>query len=186
MHSARSTEYEKACFGMGCFWCAEAIFRTVPGLQAFQVGYMGGAVPIQIIVAYVRGLPGMLRCYTSEYSSGAARYAQLVQLFLQSHDPHFPQPTRCRLWCPISIRDFLRLCRTKANSTGHPAGCPRKIRSKNCYGDQRCQPISIPLSSCIKITLNTTDLRPTAKLSSNPSWINLPVTVANKPQSLRR
>lgn len=87
MHSARSTEYEKACFGMGCFWCAEAIFRTVPGLQAFQVGYMGGSSPNPDYRSVCSGTTGHAEVLHFEYSGGAARYAQLVQLFLQGHDP---------------------------------------------------------------------------------------------------
>ena len=87
MHSTTSTQYEKACFGMGCFWCSEAIFRTVPGLQAFQVGYMGGTTADPDYRSVCSGTTGHAEVLHFEYSGGAARYAQLVQLFLQGHDP---------------------------------------------------------------------------------------------------
>ena len=153
---------------MGCFWCAEAIFRTVPGLQAFQVGYMGGSSPNPDYRSVCTGTTGHAEVLHFEYSGGAARYAQLVQLFLQGHDPT-SSTDKVPTVVP-NIGDFTTL--QKKQTALATRRLPKKNTLKKLLRRSALPANSIPLSSCIKITLSTTDLRPTARVSSNPSWIS--------------
>ena len=87
MHSARSTEYEKPALAWVVSGARKRSSELCQGLQAFQVGYMGGSSPNPDYRSVCTGTTGHAEVLHFEYSGGAARYAQLVQLFLQGHDP---------------------------------------------------------------------------------------------------
>ena len=40
-----STKMETATFGMGCFWCSEAMFTQIAGVESVQSGFSGGTTP---------------------------------------------------------------------------------------------------------------------------------------------
>lgn len=42
--SAQQKKLQKATFGMGCFWCTEAIFQRLNGVSSVKSGYEGGDV----------------------------------------------------------------------------------------------------------------------------------------------
>ncbi|MGF1925845.1 MAG: peptide-methionine (S)-S-oxide reductase, partial [Bacteroidia bacterium] len=43
--NAQQKKLQKATFGMGCFWCTEALFQRLEGVTNVRSGYEGGEIP---------------------------------------------------------------------------------------------------------------------------------------------
>ncbi|WP_222984660.1 peptide-methionine (S)-S-oxide reductase MsrA [Flagellimonas meishanensis] len=84
---AELQQYETAYFASGCFWCVEAIFESVKGVQEVYSGYSGGSEknPTYKKVAY--GLTRHAEAVEVYYDPKAISFTQLVQVFFGSHDP---------------------------------------------------------------------------------------------------
>lgn len=81
------SEYEKAYFASGCFWCVEAIFESVKGVAEVVSGYAGGNEidPTYEQVSY--GRTGHAEAVEVYYDPEIITYFELVQVFFGSHDP---------------------------------------------------------------------------------------------------
>ena len=80
-------EAETAYFASGCFWCVEAIFESVKGVQEVISGYSGGTEkdPTYEQVGY--GKTSHAEAVAVYYDPEVISYFQLVQVFFGSHDP---------------------------------------------------------------------------------------------------
>ena len=80
-------QYETAYFASGCFWCVEAVFESVKGVQEVYSGYSGGEKknPTYKEVAY--GLTRHAEAVEVFYDPEVISFTQLVQVFFGSHDP---------------------------------------------------------------------------------------------------
>nr|WP_321411672.1 peptide-methionine (S)-S-oxide reductase MsrA [uncultured Allomuricauda sp.] len=80
-------EYKKAYFASGCFWCVEAIFESVKGVQEVYSGYSGGSEknPTYEEVSY--GRTHHAEAVEVYYDPKVISFTQLVQVFFGSHDP---------------------------------------------------------------------------------------------------
>jgi peptide-methionine (S)-S-oxide reductase len=78
---------EHATFGSGCFWCSEAVFERLPGVKGVVAGYAGGNVPNPTYEAVSSGRTGHAEVVQITYDPDSVSYAQLLDLFWQSHDP---------------------------------------------------------------------------------------------------
>jgi peptide-methionine (S)-S-oxide reductase len=78
---------ERAVFGMGCFWGAEAYFVRVPGVVSTAVGYAGGATPNPTYEEVCTGRTGHAEVVRVVYDPHRVTYAQLLRVFWESHDP---------------------------------------------------------------------------------------------------
>ena len=77
----------KAYFASGCFWCVEAIFESVEGVQEAHSGYSGGKTknPTYNQIGY--GNTGHAEAVEVIYDPKVVSFKTLVEVFFGSHDP---------------------------------------------------------------------------------------------------
>jgi peptide-methionine (S)-S-oxide reductase len=79
--------FERALFGMGCFWGAERRFWEAPGVYTTAVGYAGGTTPNPLYEEVCSGLTGHAEVVLAVFDPGATSYAEMLRIFWESHDP---------------------------------------------------------------------------------------------------
>lgn len=77
----------KATFGTGCFWCTEAMFESLDGVQSAVSGYEGGSQANPTYKEVCNGTTGHAECVEVIYDPKKIGYAELLQAFFRSHDP---------------------------------------------------------------------------------------------------
>ncbi len=78
---------ETAIVAGGCFWCTEAVFRDVVGVQSVESGYIGGSVPNPTYKAVCSGTTGHAEVVLVFFDPKAVSYDELLKTFWESHDP---------------------------------------------------------------------------------------------------
>jgi peptide-methionine (S)-S-oxide reductase len=76
-----------ATFGAGCFWCVEAVYLSVGGVQKVESGYAGGASANPTYKEVCSGLTGHAEVCQITYDPRVVTYAQLLEVFFAVHDP---------------------------------------------------------------------------------------------------
>jgi peptide-methionine (S)-S-oxide reductase len=84
--SAKKT-LEKATFGNGCFWCTEAVFEELTGVEAAVSGYSGGRVPNPSYEQVCTGQTGHAEVIQITYDPAKITYPELLEVFWKTHDP---------------------------------------------------------------------------------------------------
>jgi len=78
---------EKAIFGGGCFWCTEAVFKSLRGVGSVKPGYAGGHVEHPTYLQVSGGQTGHAEVIFIEYNPKEISYRDLLTVFFSSHDP---------------------------------------------------------------------------------------------------
>lgn len=78
---------ETAIIAGGCFWCTEAVFRDVVGVEKVESGYIGGEVEKPTYKAVCSGTTGHAEAIRVEYDPAVISYADMLDVFLGTHDP---------------------------------------------------------------------------------------------------
>ncbi|GAB3665567.1 peptide-methionine (S)-S-oxide reductase MsrA [Halopiger thermotolerans] len=78
---------ERATFGGGCFWCVEAAFKELEGVDSVTSGYAGGHVENPTYEAVCRGETGHAEVVQIEYDPNEIAYEDLLEVFFTIHDP---------------------------------------------------------------------------------------------------
>lgn len=78
---------ETATFGSGCFWCTEAIFLNVNGVEKVESGYSGGKVKNPTYREVCSGLTGHAEVIQLTYDPKVVSYDELLEIFWKTHDP---------------------------------------------------------------------------------------------------
>lgn len=78
---------ETAVFGGGCFWCLEAVFVRLRGVERVVSGYSGGARPAPTYEQVCSGATGHAEAIEVTFDPSVLSYRELVELFFAFHDP---------------------------------------------------------------------------------------------------
>lgn len=81
---------EKATFGSGCFWCTEAIFQRIKGVDTVVSGYSGGHIKNPAYREVCNGVTGHAEVVQVTYDPDVVSYDELLEVFWKTHDPTTP------------------------------------------------------------------------------------------------
>jgi len=77
-----------ATFGGGCFWCTEAVFQEIKGVEKVVSGYSGGDNSIRPTYREVcSGLSGYAEVVQVTFNADVISFEELVIIFMTTHDP---------------------------------------------------------------------------------------------------
>jgi peptide-methionine (S)-S-oxide reductase len=79
--------FERAVFGMGCFWGAERVFWQAAGVYTTAVGYAGGYTPNADYEEVCSGKTGHAEVVLAVYDPAKTSYEEMLKLFWENHDP---------------------------------------------------------------------------------------------------
>jgi peptide-methionine (S)-S-oxide reductase len=82
-----TTQLDTATFGTGCFWCTEAIFQQLDGVEKVTSGYSGGHVVNPTYEQVCEKTTGHAECLNIVYNKNKISFDELLEVFWQSHDP---------------------------------------------------------------------------------------------------
>ncbi len=78
---------EIATFGAGCFWCVEAVFQRLKGVQDVIPEYMGGQTENPTYKDICTGTTGHAEVAQITYDSSVISFEELLEVFWTTHDP---------------------------------------------------------------------------------------------------
>ncbi len=78
---------EIATLGGGCFWCLEAAFLDLKGVQSVVSGYSGGAVPSPTYRQVCGGATGHAEVVQVTFDNSLIDYETILEVFFTVHDP---------------------------------------------------------------------------------------------------
>ncbi|HEU4570895.1 MAG TPA: peptide-methionine (S)-S-oxide reductase MsrA [Gemmatimonadales bacterium] len=82
-----SAPREVATLAGGCFWCLEAVFERLTGVERVVSGYAGGHVPRPTYRQVCDGTTGHAEVVQVTFDPGVLPYADLLRIFFAFHDP---------------------------------------------------------------------------------------------------
>ena len=82
--SENKTGLETATFANGCFWCTEAIFQQVKGVEKVVSGYIGGTVKNPTYREICTGLTGHAEAIQIEFDPKQVSFSDLLEIFWQT------------------------------------------------------------------------------------------------------
>jgi peptide-methionine (S)-S-oxide reductase len=80
-------KYETATLAGGCFWCLEAVFARLWGVDKVQSGYMGGQTPDPDYRSVCTGATGHAEVVQVKFDPATIRFDDLLEVFFAIHDP---------------------------------------------------------------------------------------------------
>jgi peptide-methionine (S)-S-oxide reductase len=83
----KNSMHEIAYFASGCFWCTEAIFQTLEGVEKVVSGYTGGFIKNPAYREVCTGRTGHAEGVAITYDPMVVSYEELLYVFFMSHDP---------------------------------------------------------------------------------------------------
>ena len=81
------SKMETATFGAGCFWCVEAVFQQLKGVNKVTSGYSGGHVKNPAYKEVVSGNTGHAEAVQIDYNPEIISYEEILEVFWKTHDP---------------------------------------------------------------------------------------------------
>ena len=87
MTERNEADTEFATLAGGCFWCLEAVFQMIRGVQSVVSGYIGGQVPNPTYEAICTGRTGHAEAVQIAFDPSVISYEDMLGLFFDFHDP---------------------------------------------------------------------------------------------------
>jgi peptide-methionine (S)-S-oxide reductase len=81
------SEQEIATLAGGCFWCLEAVFDELKGVESVESGYTGGHVPNPTYKQVCSDTTGHAEAVRITFGPSVITYADLLHVFFAIHDP---------------------------------------------------------------------------------------------------
>ena len=78
---------EMATLGGGCFWCLEAVYQEMKGVQSVESGYTGGRVPNPTYEQVCGGDTGHAEVVRVSFDPALISYREILEVFFAIHDP---------------------------------------------------------------------------------------------------
>lgn len=78
---------KKIILGGGCFWCTEAIFKKLKGVEDVVPGYTGGSLKNPSYKDICTGLTGHAEVIKISYNPKIIDFKTIIDVFFQTHDP---------------------------------------------------------------------------------------------------
>ncbi|TRO52691.1 peptide-methionine (S)-S-oxide reductase [Candidatus Bathyarchaeota archaeon] len=78
---------EVATLAGGCFWCTEAVFSIVKGVEKVEPGYSGGSVPNPTYDQVSSGTTGHAEAVQLTFDPSAISFREILEVFFATHDP---------------------------------------------------------------------------------------------------
>jgi peptide-methionine (S)-S-oxide reductase len=80
-------QVEVATLGGGCFWCIEAIYQDVIGVEKVVSGYAGGTVENPTYRQVCAGATGHAEVVQVTFDPSVITYEEILDIFWRVHDP---------------------------------------------------------------------------------------------------
>jgi peptide-methionine (S)-S-oxide reductase len=82
-----TNQREVATLGGGCFWCLEAVFDDLRGVESVESGYMGGDAPNPTYRQVCSGTTGHAEVVQITFDPQIVSFRELLEVFFTIHDP---------------------------------------------------------------------------------------------------
>ncbi len=86
-HLSMNKSHEITTLGGGCFWCLEAVFSELSGVENVVSGYSGGTVPNPSYQQICTGTTGHAEVVQITFDPDIISFKDLLEIFLTIHDP---------------------------------------------------------------------------------------------------
>jgi peptide-methionine (S)-S-oxide reductase len=78
---------EVATLGAGCFWCTEAVFQLIRGVERVDPGYAGGNLPNPTYEQVSTGTTGHAEVANITFDPDVTSFREILEIFFGTHDP---------------------------------------------------------------------------------------------------
>ena len=87
MQETNSSLKEVAVLGGGCFWCTEAVFKLLKGVEKVESGYAGGSIPNPTYEQVSTGTTGHAEVTQITFNPETISFREILEVFFSAHDP---------------------------------------------------------------------------------------------------
>jgi peptide-methionine (S)-S-oxide reductase len=85
--SSSFAQTETATLGGGCFWCTEAIFKSLKGVETVESGYSGGKIKNPTYKEVCTGETGHAEVIQITFNPKVISFDEILEVFFKTHDP---------------------------------------------------------------------------------------------------
>lgn len=80
-------EMKTVILGGGCFWCIEAVFKNIKGVERIEPGYAGGDKPFPTYKEVCSGTTGYAEVIKLTFDASVLQLEEILMIFFTAHDP---------------------------------------------------------------------------------------------------